>query len=154
MKRLVAIILAVSACAMLVAAQPKPAPAPAQGGKQAPPLFYLITFTPGEAWVKGKSLLEQPDVMKHMAYWNPRTGTGEEVAAGLLEEGAGGEVAIVQAADLAAAKQLADEDPSVKGKLLKADVRSWRAIAWMGEVNLPAAAAHYQAGKPQPAPAK
>jgi uncharacterized protein YciI len=153
MKRAVPAVLGLAALALLAAAQPKGPQPGGQAAHQPPPLFYLVTFTPGETWVKDKSLLEQPEVMKHMQYWSPRTATAEEVASGLLEEGKGGEVAIIQAGDLAAAKKLAEEDPSVKSKLLKVEVRPWRAISWMGQVDLPGAAAKYQAGKAKPAPA-
>lgn len=124
---------------------PAPTAAPARpAGKNTPPLFYAVTYTPGAKWVKGTHFLQQAGIMEHGAYWNDRTGTGELVTTGLLDDGLGGAMSLVQGQSLDSVKALVAADPAVKSGLLKADVRSWRAIAWMGEANLPAAAEKYK----------
>jgi Thioredoxin-like len=128
---------------------PAAAPSAAQqaDGKKPPPLFYAVTYTPGEKWVKGKHLLQQPGITEQGAYWNDRTNTGELVTMGLLDDGMGGAMSLVQGESLESVKALVNADPAVKSGLLKAEVRSWRALAWMGETNLPAAAETYRAKK-------
>lgn len=144
-------LAAVFVCSEQPPAEKGPANPPAAGAKAPPPMFYMVVYSPGEAWEKGMHLIDQPGIMRHADYWNDRIATGEEVLSGLLDDGLGGEMALVQAESLDSARKLAEGDPAVKAGLLKAEVRSWRAIAWMGEVNLPAAAAHYQSTLKKPA---
>jgi uncharacterized protein YciI/thioredoxin-related protein len=118
----------------------------AQPAAKAPnaPLFYAVTLLPGDKWVKGTHLLKQPGIMEHATYWNSRTGTGELVTMGLLDDGLGGALALVQGESLDTVKALIANDPCVKSGLFKADIKPWRAIAWTGEANLPAAAERYK----------
>ncbi len=128
--------------------QPSSTPAPQTNpaANKAPnaPLFYAVTLLPGDKWVKGTHLLKQPGIMEHANYWNSRTGTGELVTMGLLDDGLGGSLALVQGESLDAVKALVANDPGVKAGLFKFDIKPWRAIAWTGEANLPAAVERYK----------
>lgn len=121
-----------------------PAAQPATAKAPNAPLFYAVTLSPGDKWVKGTHLLKQPGIMEHATYWNSRTGTGELVTMGLLDDGMGGALALVQGESLESVKALIANDPCVKSGLFKADIKPWRAIAWTGEANLPAAAERYK----------
>lgn len=124
--------------------QGSPATPPAAPAKSGAPLFYAVTLLPGDKWVKGTHYLKQPGAMEHGSYWNSRTGTGELVSMGLLDDGLGGVMALVQGESLDSVKALIANDPCVKSGLFKADVKPWRAIAWTGEANLPAAVEKYK----------
>ena len=152
MKR-IAVVIALCSIALLMGAQPEGQTPPGPTLKATAPLLYIVTFTPGETWAQGKPFLQQAEILQHLRYWQARTDSGELVASGMIDEGAGGAVSLIQAEDLAAAKKLVDEDPLVKLKRLKPDIHTWRAITWMPHVDFPGAAAWYHKMHPGEQPA-
>ncbi|MCR5878694.1 YciI family protein [Phenylobacterium sp. J367] len=55
-------------------------------------------------------------------------GEGVVVAAGPTTDPEGGGMAIVKAADMAAARALLAADPAIRDGIMKAEVRNWRPV--------------------------
>jgi uncharacterized protein YciI len=91
-----------------------------------PPVYQVLRHEPGPKWVKDKPPMEQPGIDKHLEYLETLRDAGRIVLAGPFLDGSGG-MAILEGADAAEAKKIADADPAVQAALLKCTVRPWLA---------------------------
>lgn len=92
------------------------------------PLFVLA-HSPGPAWDHSLPYPEQPNVMEHIGFMQSLDQRGLLVLGGPYDEIAPHQpvgMAIIEADDLAAARALAEEDPSLALGLVTVSVRAWR----------------------------
>ncbi|KAF0244609.1 MAG: cytoplasmic [Planctomycetota bacterium] len=91
-----------------------------------PKARFAILYTPGEKWVKGKSIYEQP-VMEHGKYMGKLLEDGKLIFGGPFKDSSGGE-AIVEVTDAKEAQAIVDADPAVKDKVMNATVHEWHVV--------------------------
>jgi uncharacterized protein len=99
--------------------------------------IYAICYRRGPAWVTGKSVFDQP-LQPHLAYMKGLRQQGRLLLAGPFVDDEGGLV-VVRAADIEAARQVADDDPAIHSGVMTASVHPWKVLA--GEALLSASAA-------------
>jgi uncharacterized protein YciI len=95
------------------------------------PHYFVAFQTPGPKWIQGVKYNEQPDFMKHVAYMDEMHEKGQTVLSGPFMEKAGGlsgvledgGMTIFKAADLAEAKRVATDDPTVQSGMLNVEVK-------------------------------
>jgi len=91
--------------------------------------LFVLFHAPGTAWDPALPYPEQPGVLEHIGFMRSLEERGLMILGGPFESPAHGEpvgMAIVEAADQAAAEALAAEDRSLEAGLLTVDVRPWR----------------------------
>ncbi len=108
-------------CVMVAAALPQDQPAKKP---QAPPVCQLVMFKLGPAWVKDKSVFEQPGIREHGAYMSKLIKEGTLLLGGPLFEdvkmsAANGAVMILAADTPEAARKILDIDPAHTSGLLE-----------------------------------
>jgi uncharacterized protein YciI len=82
----------------------------------------IARIGPGPAWQQGKSVFEQGDPMlRHLHYMRDRYDDGQLLLGGPYTEDAGG-LAVLDVADMAAARALAVGDPAVAAGVLGYDL--------------------------------
>ena len=96
-----------------------------------PTIFHVVVHSPGKAWKAGTSFQEQPGVMAHVEYMSGLLEAGTLAFGGPFLDDSGG-MALLRGADLAEARRIAGEDPSVKAGLLEFEVVPWM-VAMAGE---------------------
>ena len=95
------------------------------------PHYFVMFQTPGPNWVPGVKYNEQPEFTDHVGYMTELHDNGRTVLSGpfmleaggldgVLEEGG---MTIFRAADLAEAKKIALNDPTVRSGMLNVDVK-------------------------------
>ncbi|HXZ79315.1 MAG TPA: YciI family protein [Terriglobales bacterium] len=89
---------------------------------------FVIFFKPGPAWIRGKSIFEQP-LDEHVRYLTKVYKSGKLVMAGPFHDSSGG-MTILEVVDEAEARQIALEDPVVQSGILTAEWKSWRPLPW------------------------
>jgi uncharacterized protein len=89
---------------------------------------YLITYTPGPAFLAGKPLSEQP-LKEHGRYMLDLHRRGVLRMAGGFGDDSGG-AAFVDAASLEAAREIAEADPAVQSKVFVYRVQQWNLVPW------------------------
>ena len=92
-----------------------------------PDPFYVMLHSPGPEWLPGTPFREQPEVGVHIAFMSGLLADGRLALGGPFLDDAGGGMAIVRAASLDEARQWAESDDSVRGGLLRVEVRPWMA---------------------------
>lgn len=91
--------------------------------------LFVLFHSPGPAWDPALPYPEQPGVMEHIGFMRSLDERGLMILGGPFDSPGPGEpvgMAIVKAADQAAAEALAAEDRSLLTGLLAVDVRPWR----------------------------
>jgi uncharacterized protein YciI len=88
--------------------------------------YYVLSFTPGEAWVPGKSIFKQP-LDDHVAYLREFHRCGKLLLAGPFLDSSGG-MTILDVATEEEARRILEDDPDVKRKVIKGTVRAWSPI--------------------------
>jgi uncharacterized protein YciI len=95
------------------------------------PHYFVAFQTPGPKWIQGVKYNEQPDFMQHVAYMTELHERGQTVLSGPFMEKAGGlsgvladgGMTIFKADDLAEARKIATDDPTVQSGMLNVDVK-------------------------------
>lgn len=98
------------------------APAQAQPAAAPQPLF-LILYKAGPAWKPGVPATGQP-LGAHGAYMGKLAKDGTLIAGGPYADADGG-MAILRAADAAAARAILAADPAVTGGVMVGELRAW-----------------------------
>lgn len=89
---------------------------------------YLITYSAGPAFLAGKPLSEQP-LKEHGRYMLDLHKRGVLRMAGGFGDDSGG-AAFVDAANLEAAREIAQADPAVQSKVFIYRVQQWNLVPW------------------------
>lgn len=87
---------------------------------------HVVFHTPGPAWLPGKTLFDQPDVMAHVAHYRQWLDAGKLALGGPHLDAQGGGM-MIPSAGLAEAeiRAFAAEDPAVRSGVLRFEVRPW-----------------------------
>src|SRR5262245_20378995 len=89
---------------------------------------YLVIYRPGPAWVKGKSVMEQP-LKDHGKYMLSLYIKGSMKLAGPLTDNAGGAV-LLDVSNEAEAKAIVADDPAVKSGVFVYEMHPWKLQPW------------------------
>lgn len=89
---------------------------------------YLVLYRPGPAWLRGKSIMEQP-LKEHGKYMLSLYIRGSMKLAGPLTDNAGGAV-LLEVANEAAAKAIVTNDPAVKSGVFVYEIHPWKLQPW------------------------
>ncbi|HYD86315.1 MAG TPA: YciI family protein [Vitreimonas sp.] len=117
-------LLVLSPVAAVVAACSTLRTALAQTEEGAAVELFIFTFRPGPAWRAGEPMSRQA-LGSHAAYWRQLVADGRAFAAGGFVESEGG-MAIVVAADIAAARAIMAADPAIASDVFVGDIEHWR----------------------------
>jgi uncharacterized protein len=96
---------------------------------------FLVIYRPGPAWVKGKSVSQQP-LKEHGKYMLSLYVKGSMKLAGPLTDDAGGAV-VLEVADDSEAKAIVAEDPAVKSGIFVCEMHPWELKPWDKYVKKP-----------------
>jgi uncharacterized protein YciI len=88
--------------------------------------YYVLSFTPGEAWIPNTSIFKQP-LEDHVAYLREFHRSGKLLFAGPFLDSSGG-MTILDVRTEEEAKQILENDPDVKRGVIKGTVRAWSPI--------------------------
>ena len=88
--------------------------------------YFIIFFKPGEAWIEGKSVFEQP-LDDHVRFLKHLYNKGIVTMAGPLHDGSSG-VTILRSVSLQQATELVNKDPDVIRKVLTPEVKQWQPL--------------------------
>ncbi len=94
------------------------------GMKSIPHPTHAIIYSPGEKWIDGKPIMEQPFIREHIAYWQKVIPTGKFIWGGPWRDEPGGMNLLVVKSD-EEAERLVMGDPAVKAGLLVPDIKAW-----------------------------
>lgn len=101
-------------------------PALGEDPPPAPKARFVLLYAPGEGWVKGKSIYEQP-LMEHASYMQKLMDEGKLLLGGPFTDSTGGE-AVVECADAKEAQAILDADPAVSSKVFTATMHEWHVV--------------------------
>lgn len=85
---------------------------------------HAVIYSPGEKWDRSKSVMQQPLIQDHIAYWQKVIPTGKFIWGGPWTTEPGGMNLLVVKSD-EEAERLVMGDPAVKGGLLEPDIKGW-----------------------------
>jgi uncharacterized protein YciI len=88
--------------------------------------YFVIYFTQGEEWIKGKPIGEQ-GLQQHLEYWLKYGEEGKVLAGGPFMDSSGG-IMVLEVKDVEEAKNLVSKDPAVTDKKLKPEIHQWRPV--------------------------
>ena len=106
------------------------APAKAQSTQpsDAKKLTFLVVYSPGPAWVKGKPAQQQP-LKEHFAYLVELYRKGILKFGGPFADGSGG-AAVIEAATPNEAAALIQNDPAAKAGIMVPKITEWPLVTW------------------------
>ncbi len=90
--------------------------------------LFLVFFSPGAAWIEGKSIFEQP-LDDHVNFIHQLYQRGKVMMAGPLADGTGG-LTIMTVESEREARELIEHDPDVLREILRPEIRAWSPIDW------------------------
>ena len=88
--------------------------------------MYVITYSPGVAWVPGKPILEQP-LTEHTSYLQQLFDEQRLLFAGPFLDNAGG-MAVIGVQSEAEAQAIVNSDPAVVSQIFQANLHPWLAF--------------------------
>ncbi len=86
--------------------------------------YFVFIYRPGPAWVKGKTVREQPSLAEHFAHITKLEQNEQLVVGGPFKDDTGA-MGVVVFEDLDAAKKAVASDPMVQAKVVTAEVHPW-----------------------------
>jgi uncharacterized protein YciI len=89
---------------------------------------YLVIYRPGPAWLRGKSVIEQP-LKEHGKYMLSLYIKGSMKLAGPLTDNAGGAV-LLDVSDEAEAQTIVANDPAVRSGIFVYELHPWKLQPW------------------------
>jgi uncharacterized protein YciI len=91
-----------------------------------PPTCLVVFHFPGPAWVAGMPMFGQPGLQAHIDHYRSLMESGQLGAGGPFLDGDGGGMMIIQPGmPLEELVEFAEDDPAVRGGLLRVAVRPW-----------------------------
>ncbi|MBO0695945.1 MAG: hypothetical protein J2P56_07565 [Verrucomicrobia bacterium] len=90
--------------------------------------MYLVIYRPGPAWLKGKSVMEQP-LKDHGNYMLSLYMKGSMKLAGPLTDNAGGAV-LLNVSNEAEAQTIVANDPAVQSGIFVYEMHPWKLQPW------------------------
>ena len=91
--------------------------------KNKPTIYHVLFHSPGAKWTAGVSFQQQPGVMEHVNYMASFIESKKLVEGGPFLDNSGG--MMVFSGTKEEAEKIANDDPAVKGGLLKVTVKPW-----------------------------
>jgi len=91
--------------------------------------MFLVIYTPGPAWIPGRSVFEQP-LEPHGRYVQKRYREGKVRMAGPFTDSRGGASLLEVEGGAAEARAIADNDPAVLAGIFTAEIYPWHLVAW------------------------
>jgi uncharacterized protein YciI len=88
---------------------------------------FLVIYTPGPAWLQGRSVTEQP-LREHGNYLLGLYRDGVMIYAGPLDDDGG--AVVLNAADMSEAEAIVAADPGVQSGILVPAVHHWQLRPW------------------------
>jgi uncharacterized protein YciI len=85
--------------------------------------MFVINYTPGSAWIVGKSVSDQP-LMEHSSYLQQLFDEHQLLFAGPFLDNAGG-MAVLGVQDEAMAQDIVEHDPAVLSNIFQASLHPW-----------------------------
>ncbi|HEX6291687.1 MAG TPA: YciI family protein [Herpetosiphonaceae bacterium] len=89
---------------------------------------FLVIYRPGEAWIVGRPVSEQP-LAAHGRYLLRLYQAGTLRFAGPFEDDAGG-ATVIEAPGEAEAHTIASHDPAVVDRIFVYELHPWRLVDW------------------------
>jgi uncharacterized protein YciI len=89
--------------------------------------MFVIIYTPGPAWLAGKSVSEQPFYREHVRYMQQLFADKRLLMGGPFQDKQGGLV-ILDVASVAQALEILAHDPAVLAQFLEAHVHPWHVV--------------------------
>ncbi len=86
--------------------------------------YFVFIYRPGPAWVKGKTVREQPSLAGHIAHMTKLEENGQLVLGGPFKDDSGA-MGVIVFEDLEAAEKAVEDDPMVQTKVVTAEVHAW-----------------------------
>jgi uncharacterized protein len=90
---------------------------------------FLILYSPGPAWIQGRSIFEQP-LEPHGDYVHKHYLEGKVRLAGPFSDSSGGASLLEVEGGEAEARAIAENDPSVITGIFTVTVYPWHLISW------------------------
>ncbi len=87
---------------------------------------FVILYRPGEAWLKGRSIYEQP-LMEHGKYMAKLLKEKKLVVAGPFSDSSGG-MAVIDVDDEKEAADILQHDPAVVQKVFHGEIHPWLVV--------------------------
>ncbi|WP_186785918.1 YciI family protein [Paenibacillus agilis] len=88
---------------------------------------FLVYYTPGEAWITGKTTNEQPYINPHALHIQNNFNAGKIIFAGPFEDHTGG-ASILDVSSEEEAYQIINNDPLVMHHVVTAKLSPWEPI--------------------------
>ena len=89
---------------------------------------FLVVYSPGPSWIKGKSAKEQP-LKEHFKYLTGLFEKGILKLGGPFSDGSGG-AALIEAKDETDALAVIQNDPAVKSGVMTPKITKWELVSW------------------------
>lgn len=89
---------------------------------------FIVIYKPGAAWVKGKSVSEQP-LKEHGKYLLGLYKSEILRFAGPFTDDAGG-AAVLEVSDASEAKKILERDPAVTSGVMTYELHPWQLVPW------------------------
>lgn len=90
---------------------------------------FLILYSPGPAWIQGRSVFEQP-LEPHGKYVQQHYREGKVRMAGPFLDSSGGASLLEVEGGEEEARSIAENDPSVIAGIFTVTIRPWHLISW------------------------
>ncbi len=91
-----------------------------------PPVYFVVSHTPGPAWKAGLPFRQQPGIMEHVRYYQVLHDGGRVIMGGPFLDDSGGMMVLAVGSE-DDARRMAGDDPAVRSGLLTVVVHPWMA---------------------------
>ncbi len=89
--------------------------------------MFVVIYTPGPAWLQGKSITEQPYYREHGRYMQQFFADKRLIMGGPFMDDQGG-LGIIDVANEAQAREIFEQDPAVLAKVFQPHLHPWRVV--------------------------
>ena len=89
--------------------------------------MFVVIYTPGPAWLQGKSITEQPYFREHGRYMQRFFADKRLIMGGPFMDNQGG-LGIIDVANEAKAREILEQDPAVLARVFQPHLHPWNAV--------------------------
>ena len=89
--------------------------------------MFVVIYTPGPAWLQGKSITEQPYFREHGRYMQRFFADKRLIMGGPFMDNQGG-LGIIDVANEAQAREILEQDPAVLARVFQPHLHPWHAV--------------------------